>query len=218
MSTTETPPTEAPPRQCPRCGASMTPEQEWCLNCGAAVGSRVVAAPGWRAPIAIAGVLGLLLAIAIVIAIVQLADDTGTVRENPVAATTPTPTPSAAAPTPAPTTTPSGTATPSATATPQPTTTPSGSTNGDAEWPSGKEGWTVVLASTSAEDDAKSKAKELAGQGIDGVGILDGGDFSSLKDDTFVVFAGQFDTQAQAADALDKVDAQDAYIRHIVPN
>ena len=29
----------------------MTDEQEWCLACGAAVGTRVVAAPGWRAPI-----------------------------------------------------------------------------------------------------------------------------------------------------------------------
>ncbi len=215
MSTTETPPTEAPPRQCPRCGASMAPEQEWCLNCGAAVGTRIVAAPGWRTPIVLAAVLGALLAIAIVIAIVQLADDAGTVQQNPVA-TTPTPTP--AAPTPAPTTTPAPTATPSATATPQPTTTPSGSTNGDAAWPSGKEGWTVVLATTSSEDSAKSKAKDLAGQGIDGVGVLDADDFSSLKDGSFVVFAGQFDTQAQAADALDKVDAQDAYIRHIVPN
>jgi septal ring-binding cell division protein DamX len=191
----------------------MTPEQEWCLNCGAAVGTRVVAAPGWRAPIAIAGVLGLLLAIAIIVAIVQLADDTGTVRENPPSST---PAPSAAAPTPAPTAIPS--ATPSATASPQATTTPSGSTNGDAVWPSGKEGWTVVLASTSSEDEAKTKAEDLAGQGIDGVGVLDGGDFSSLKDGSFVVFAGQYDAQAQAADALDKIDAQDAYIRHVVPN
>jgi hypothetical protein len=194
----------------------MTPDQEWCLNCGAAVGTRIVAAPGWRTPIAIAAVLGVLLAIAIIVAIVQLADDTGTVRENPVAATTPTPSPAATSPTPAPTTTPSPTATPSTT--PQPTTTPSGSTTGDAEWPAGKEGWTVVLVTAPSEDDAKSKAEDFAGQGIEGVGVLDTNDFSSLKDGSFVVFAGQFDTQAQAADALDKVDAQDAYIRHIVPN
>jgi len=97
-------------------------------------------------------------------------------------------------------------------------TAPSGSTTGDAEWPAGKEGWTVVLVTAPSEDDAKSKAEDFAGQGIEGVGVLDTNDFSSLKDGSFVVFAGQFDTQAQAADALDKVDAQDAYIRHIVPN
>ena len=53
---------------------------------------------------------------------------------------------------------------------------------------------------------------------VEGVGVLKTDDFSSLKPGSFVVFAGQFDSQAQAADALDKVDAQDAYIRHIVPN
>jgi septal ring-binding cell division protein DamX len=194
----------------------MTQTQEWCLNCGAAVGTRIVAAPGWRTPIAIAGVLAVLFVVAIIVALVQLADDTDTVRETPAAATT-TPAP-ASTPTPQPTTTPAPTTTPSPTATATPTTTPSGSTNGDAEWPQGKEGWTVVLASVTSEDDAKSKAKDFAGQGIDGVGVLNADNFSSLKDGSFVVFAGQYDTQAQAGDALDKVDAPDAYIRHIVPN
>ena len=86
VSTVETPPppeeTAAEPR-CPRCGAPMTPEQDWCLNCGAAVGTRVVAARGWRVPIAIGAALLAIAAIAVAIAIVTLADDTGEVAQEP---------------------------------------------------------------------------------------------------------------------------------------
>ena len=50
MSATETPasePVETAPveteRRCPRCGASLRPEQEWCLQCGTGLGARVAA-------------------------------------------------------------------------------------------------------------------------------------------------------------------------------
>jgi hypothetical protein len=36
---------------CPLCGAPLHPEQEWCLNCGAAARTRLAASPGWRGPI-----------------------------------------------------------------------------------------------------------------------------------------------------------------------
>ena len=224
--TVETPP-DAPEqrprgRQCPRCGAAMTDEQEWCLNCGAAVGTRVVAAPGWRAPIAIAGVILALAAIAVAVAIVQLADDTDQVAQNPQPAAA-TPTPAAASP--APTVTPDATLTPDPTLpeasgkeTPEPTATPKpGGGAGTAEWPAGKSGWTVVLASDASESDARDKARDFAGEGIAGVGVLDSDDFSSLKGGYWVVFAGQYDSQSEAADALDGIDAKDAYIRRIEP-
>ena len=51
-----------------------------------------------------------------------------------------------------------------------------------------------------------------------GVGVLDSDDFSSLKAGFWVVFAGQYDDQAAAADALDGIDAKDAYIRRITPD
>jgi septal ring-binding cell division protein DamX len=231
--TVETPPAapEAQPtgRRCPRCGAAMTDQQEWCLNCGAAVGTHVVAAPGWRTPIAIAGVILALAAIAVAVAIVQLADDTGEVAQDPPAqAATPAEPP---ATTPAPT--PEGTLTPDPTLpeasgqeTPEPTTTPdspggggssSGSGGGDATWPASKSGWTVVLASDTSESDARDKAEDFASDGISGVGVLDSDDFSSLRGGFWVVFAGQYDSQAEASDALDGIDAKDAYIRRIEP-
>ena len=229
----ETPPPDATaaPQQpegqrCPRCGAAMTDRQEWCLNCGAAVGTRVVAAPGWRAPFAIAGVILALAAIATVIAIVQLADDTGRVGGDVPAAATPTPTPTLVpgsatvtpdpALTPEPTTQASGKQTPTPTATPAPT----GGTDtaGDAEWPAGKSGWTVVLASDTSESDARAKADRFATGGIARVGVLDSDDFASLKGGFWVVFAGRYDSQSEAADALDRIDARDAYIRRIEPD
>lgn len=232
MSTVETPP-PAPAtaqRHCPRCGAAMTDEQEWCLRCGAAVGTRVMAARGWRAPLLVTGLILLLAAIAVAVAIIQLADDTNQVNQ-PVASATPTPTVDPAAvpgatpdpgltpptttvtPEPTPSITPAPTTTPEATATPDATATGSIS-----EWPAGEEGWTVVLASTSSEDSARDRAEGFQGQGIADVGVLDSDDFGSLKAGFWVVYSGEFDSQSDAADALDGIDAQDAYIRRIAPS
>jgi hypothetical protein len=234
VSAVETPTPEQQPtgRQCPRCGAPMTDEQEWCLACGAAVGTRVVAAPGWRAPIVLAGVICVVAAIAVTIAIIQLADDTDRVAQSPPASAEATPTPPAA--TPAPTVTPeAGTATPdpslpeaSGQETPEPTTTPEATTTpestpsgGDiASWPSGKSGWTVVLASKTSESEANAAAEGFGSDGIADVGVLHSNDFSSLKSGFWVVFSGQYDSQSEASDALDGIDARDAYIRRIVPN
>jgi hypothetical protein len=218
----ETPPPQQAPasRRCPRCGAALTDEQEWCLHCGAAVGTRVVAAPGWRTPIVIVATLLALAAIAVAVAIVQLADDTGQVAQNPV--------PTAAAPTPAPTVTPaptlpeaSGQETPTPSATPTPTTTPSTtptpSGGGVAAWPAGKTGWTVILSSDETKSEAQQKARGFTQDGVAGVGVLDSNGFSSLKAGYWVVFSGQYDSQSAATDALDGLDVKDAYVRHIVP-
>jgi len=201
----------------------MTEEQEWCLHCGAAVGTRVVAARGWRAPIAIAALVLALAVVAVAVAIVQLADDTDRVAQAPPAAVGATPTPPPAT-TPAPTLTPdplAPTATPDPATTPEPTGTPdaggSGS-GGDAEWPAGETGWTVVLSSDTTRATAERKAEDFAGDDIAGVGVLDSDDFSSLRGGFWVVFAGQYDSQSAASDALDGIDARDAYIRRIVPN
>jgi hypothetical protein len=233
VSTVETPPPPEQPtaRQCPRCGAPMTDEQEWCLACGAAVGTRVVPAPGWRVPLVIAGVLATVAAIAIAIAIIQLADDTGEVAQTPPAASPTvapaTPTPEPGAVTPDPTIpeasgqeTPEPTTTPEATASPEPTTTPESGGGGSdiAEWPSGKSGWTVVLASKTSESEAQDTAEQFADDGIADVGVLHSDDFSSLKAGFWVVYAGEYDSQSAASDALDGIDARDAYIRRIAPN
>jgi SPOR domain len=236
VSEVQTPPPEQQPtgRQCPRCGAPMTDDQEWCLACGAAVGTRVVSAPGWRTPIILTGVIVVVAAIAVAIAIVQLADDTDQVAQNPPAAAQASPAPSVAA-TPTPTVTPdtgvatptpdpalpeaSGQETPEPTATPEPTSTPEPTaTAGIASWPSGQSGWTVVLASKTSESEANDVAQGFVDDGIADVGVLRSDDFSSLKSGFWVVYSGEYDSQSEASAALDGIDAQDAYIRRIEPN
>ncbi len=119
-------PAPATTEACPLCGAPLHPEQEWCLNCGAAARTRLAASPGWRGPV-LALVVVLVLSLGVLTgSLVKLAGGT------PVAATqTTTVTTSAAATTtypngflPGATTTPTTTATtPNATQTGIPTTT-----------------------------------------------------------------------------------------------
>lgn len=208
MSAVETPPPAAPetaPRACPRCGARLTPEQEWCLSCGTGVGARVAAPRGWRWPLAVVGTLLALALVALVLALVELAGDAEQVGQTPQA----TP-PVATTPTPAATTTVVPTATPDSGG----ATAPSGV----AEWPAGKTGYTVVLESSSTRSAAETRAKELAAQGIS-TGVLDSSGYASLTPDRFVVFSGQYETRADARAALigirDQVEG--AQVKRVAP-
>jgi hypothetical protein len=85
---------------CPLCGAPLHPEQEWCLNCGAAARTRLAASPGWRGPI-IALMVVLVLSLGVLAgALVKLAGGS-----TPPPATTTTVTSAVATSTTAPTTT-----------------------------------------------------------------------------------------------------------------
>ena len=127
MSTMETPPPDAqtpvqpgpPERRCPRCGSALSPDQEWCLNCGAAAGTEVVEPKGWRVPLYLGAALIALAAIGVVLAIVALSS------RNEELAQTPTPTPPAAETPGATPTAPLATTTPYPSATVDPNATPS---------------------------------------------------------------------------------------------
>ncbi len=216
MSAVETPPAPAG-RRCPRCGAGLTEQQEWCLHCGTAVGARVVAAPGWRAPIALAGLLLALTAIAVALAIVTLADDTEQVPAGTSAAVSPAPT-ATAVPTPTPDPAATATPAPAETPTPTPSATPDTGTAGGVEtWPDGEAGWTIILASERSRANATTKAQGFTDSGIAGVGMLDTDDFSSLTGGYWAVYAGRYDSRSAAEDALQGVDAADAYVRQVTP-
>jgi septal ring-binding cell division protein DamX len=243
MTGVEPPPT-APEteRRCPRCGSPLGDEQEWCLHCGAAVGSRIVPAPGWRIPVVVVGVLLAVIVAAVAIAIVQLADDTEPVPQTATASATASPATPGTTPTPVPTTigtptpspgltpTPEGEATPgvtpTATVTPVPTATPSTDPNGDsgtgttggiASWTPGKSGWTVVIASVTSRAAADTRAQQLIDGGATGVGVLRSDDYSSLRKGYWVVYSGEYGSRQAASDALQGVDAPDAYVRQITP-
>jgi hypothetical protein len=206
VTAVETPP--PPPaeqtRRCPRCGGELTSEQEWCLNCGADVSSTIAAPPSSRGPVALVALLLAIAAVALILALVELAGDAEQVSQQPAA----TPAPTAAAPT----------------ATPESTTIPPATDNGTgtpeiADWPAGKDAWTVVLESSATRPAAETRANELAQQGI-AIGILDSDDYGSLEPGRFVVFSGQYDSQRAADQALKDVSGQveGAYVRHVVPD
>ena len=225
MSSVETPP---PPttveRRCPRCDAHLSAEQEWCLQCGAAVGTHVAEPRGWRASVAVVAVLLALALIAVVLAIAELSRDSEGVQEVPGQ---PTPAPSATVTpsvTPAPTAGDEGGATPSPV--PTPSATPSASAEGGASssagltpWPEGRTAYTIVLNSSGTREDAERLAGELAAKGVPDVGVLDSNDFESLGPDSFVVFSGTYDKEPEAQAALAQIrdQAGGGSTRRIVP-
>ncbi len=97
--TLETPPTQPPapapaPRACPRCGAGLAPDQEWCLNCGADVGARVAGRPSLARPRRSSSArCSCWRSAAVALALVELADDDQQVAQAPPARSAPTPTP-----------------------------------------------------------------------------------------------------------------------------
>jgi hypothetical protein len=220
MSEVATPPPATEQRACPHCGAPLAADQEWCLNCGHAVGTRIAPTPRWRVPVAIVGAVLALLVAALVLALVELSGDPQPVAKAPTSQPTATPsvppeeggtagatpTPDAATPTPGPAT--GENAVPTTTPTPAP-----GATTGSvAEWPSGKTAWTVVVASSTSRASAEKKAKAA---GPD-AGVLHSNDFSSLRKGYWVVFAGEYEDQ-KAALAAAKSRGGDAYARRVVP-
>jgi hypothetical protein len=122
VSATATPPLGG--TACPRCGAHVAGDQDWCLNCGDAARTRLVPTPNWRLPIAFTAIVAALAVLAIAVSFVQLTrDDAPVTPTAPPAATTATPPPpptTTAAPT---TTAPGATTTAPGTTTTAPGTT-----------------------------------------------------------------------------------------------
>ena len=225
MSSVETPPPPTPvERRCPRCDARLSAEQEWCLECGAAVGTRIAGPRGWRASVAIVGVLLALALIAVVLAIAELSRDAEGIEEVPA---TSTPSPAASATpsvTPSPAPGEEGGATPSPAPTPSTTPSPEGGaavpSAGLTEWPEGRTAYTIVLNSSGTREDAERIAGELAAKGVPEIGVIDSDDFESLGPDSFVVFSGVYGSEDEADEALAKTrdQAGGGSTRRIVPS
>ena len=79
-----------PLTQCPRCSAALTPDQDWCLQCGLAARTRLAPTPDWRVPLAAAIVAALLGASGLAFAFVELTSDDGPVTTTTTPATTAT--------------------------------------------------------------------------------------------------------------------------------
>jgi hypothetical protein len=105
-----------------------------------------------------------------------------------------------------------------------PTTTPPTPPANPAavSWPRNQRGWTIVLVSlpqANGRTAAVAKAREARSGGLRRVGVLDSSRYASLHPGYYVVFMGVFDTEAEAASALQRARAvfPAAYQREIVP-
>ncbi len=97
-------------------------------------------------------------------------------------------------------------------ATPGTTTTASTTTVEVAlDWPAGKEGFTIELATLSkdgTDGTAVEAAKtELAAKGAAEVGVLDSDEYGSLPGGSYVLYSGVYDTEKQAKQALGELQA-----------
>ena len=236
MSTPAVPP-QGP--QCPRCGASYGPDQEYCLECGQRLQpgggvfgrlsnvwqQRLGWYPGdWIWPV----LLFLLIAVAGATAAIVLAD-AGNGNSTLVATkggggaphspTTAPPTATVALPS-VPNGTPSGA--PSTPTAPPPATTTAPRPGSLTPWPAGQSGYTVVLesipASASGRALALDRARAASKAGLPQVGVLDSSGYSSLHPGYSVVFSGIYDSRGQADQAQAAANAKGfsaAYVRQI---
>jgi hypothetical protein len=131
-----------------------------------------------------------------------LADDSTSANKTVVATTSATSIPetTTTAPEPTGTTTTTATTTPTGPATTSKPPAPPGAA-ALSTWPAGKRGWTIVLDSVptaSGRAPAVAEARQALHVGMKQVGVLDSGQFSTLHPGYFVVFAGIYDTEAEA--------------------
>jgi hypothetical protein len=209
-----------PESQCPRCGARLEPYQEYCVDCGLRIrGSGIVPAlaTGWQRrlrwypgdwvwpsllapPVAVASGAG---AIWWTRAASSAAGTTvvGDTTQLPTVATTEA----------FPTTSQEPTVPTRTTATTAPPPQPQRRTL--TEWPQGRSGWTLVLASlpsSAGRPAAVAKASEALRAGVTDVGVLDSSKYSSLHPGYYVVFSGIYSSIGDAQDAVSKA-AQAGY-------
>jgi hypothetical protein len=177
--------------RCPRCGASLAADQDWCLECGAAATTRILRPPSWKLAAGI--VIGVVAIVVVALAIVANSLSGDANRAAAVHTRAPAATPANATPAPA-----ANTATTATTAT-------TGGGGAIASWPAGKAAWTVVLATTSTRAAADQRARDLIAKGVK-AGVLDTSRFNIDSGGAkFVVFTGQYPGQDTAVSAESRV-------------
>jgi hypothetical protein len=218
---------------CPSCGEQRQPWQDRCMQCGRplpAVAGPVAALrrgwirrfgwyPGdwiWASLLALA-VAAAGAGVAIAVSSGSSKSASTTAGSTTVASTSTQQTTTSPATT---TTQPLTTTTPAATTTTT-TTAPKPTANGLIAWPASRRGWTLVLGSYptgGGRAGAVAAARRAAHAGLPAAGVLDSGEFSSLRRGYYVAFSGVYRAEAAAEAALARARAggfPDAYPRQI---
>jgi hypothetical protein len=212
---------------CPRCGTAVDPQQEYCLECGLRLhtpGLVPALATGWRRRLRwYPGDWIWPSLLALVIAVVAGGAAIWWTRDAQSAASETLVGDTTQLPPPPPATVPATTSqTPTAPTTTRATTTRRPpQRRGLIEWPRGRNGWTLVLASyptSTRRETAVAKARQALEAGLAQVGVLDSSRYSSLHPGYFVVFSGVYPTLSAAQDAASRAaDAGygNAYARRV---
>ena len=171
--------TESPPtRRCPRCDAPMAPEQDWCLQCGNAITTRVARPPRWGVAVAIVVAVLAVAPAAMFITIGLLEDDADKAAGG-------------------------GSSVPGATRTSAGTTEALGGEPVPL-WPRTKQAYTIVVAAPSTRRAAEARARRLRVLGRD-AGILRGDDYDFFGSGVWVVWRGKYADKPAADKAATKV-------------
>ncbi|HEV8603684.1 MAG TPA: hypothetical protein VGQ68_09865 [Gaiellaceae bacterium] len=229
--------------ECPRCGTPYEPLQEYCLECGLRLpverGVIAVLSTAWRRRIPwypgdwvwIVLLLLVVAALAATVAVLATRENEKSATPTKVATTESVPVTSGSGTVPTESTptgtesTPTGTEPPPTESGTVPTTEPPPpppppASGGLTPWPSGQNGWTVVLASipqSSGRRAATSEARKALSAGLTDVGVLDSSEFSSLHSGYYVVFSGVYSSLSEAKSGLSSAESAypKAYTRQI---
>jgi hypothetical protein len=183
---------------CPHCHEPLASGQEYCLVCGARVGSptrfAATSSSGWALRALVAGVVA---AIGAAGAIAATGGEGG--GPNVVTAI-------------------GGFATAPDSASGEAPVGPSGV----AEWPTDEAGWTIALAAlpqTKGRSAAVARARAARRRGLPQVGVLDSSRFASLHPGYWIVFSGVYSSEAEATSTLEDArrSSRTAVVRHVVP-
>jgi hypothetical protein len=169
---------------CPRCGKDVAVGQEYCLECGLRLpgASRLGQAPTDRRTTAIPLVFAAVVAIGGAVLAIGLTRETAT-----------------------------ATSIVTATGGSQVVATPT--VAGAArlqQWPAGRSAWTNILISVpkvDGRDAAVARAEQARRKGLRRVGVLDSSRFASLHPGYWMVFAGVYPSQPEAASRLREAKA-----------
>jgi hypothetical protein len=146
------PPLPAPGSlRCPRCSATIGPDQDWCLECGAPARTRLAQTPNWQLPTVAVGAIVLIAGALLAFAFVKLTDD-----DSAPVATTPTTAPATIAPAVPPEIVPTTPATTPTTVTNTPTTPAATTPSGPATTPTTTPTTTTTTATTPTTPQTSS--------------------------------------------------------------
>ena len=163
---------------CPRCGEGVAAGQEYCLECGLRLpgAARLGAVPASPRRLALPLLLAAVVAVGGAAAAIALTRETAT-------------------------------ATPIFTATGGSEVVPTSTVavSAIATWPAGKSGWTNILVSVpkvDGRDAAVARAEQARRRGLRDVGVLDSSRYPSLHPGYWVVYAGIYPSEPEAASRL----------------